>query len=406
MIVKDEQDFIAQSISSVLDIVDEIIVVDTGCKDKTIDVAKQTAGNKLKIFNFEWINDFSAAKNFAIKQSTTDWILVLDADELIEKEDANKIKELINTNEHAAFAFISRHYTSDKLHTNWQKIEDTKRKDYMKNFIGYYDVKYITRLFKNDPSIHFTGKVHEDINPSIFENSQKGKNTEIPIHHLHLEKKGEFVEDKQKQYYELSKKKLQETPDSKICLDVAVGDLLFNDNMDSCFKHLKQTLEIDKSLTAEENNKFTELLNNKDYLNAAKLFRDKLNFSNHDLNSVFNLAKTLYRKKKIKEAFVILRRLHKVSPHSTPILEYTGVCLSLMNMNEQAIVVFKRATGLENVKEKKAQFYFNLGSLYEKTKQNKEAVESFKKAVELNHKASDQIQRRIEMLINNPSSFH
>lgn len=75
---KNEERYLAQCLSSVKDVIDEIIIVDTGSTDKTLEIAKSF---NAKIFNFDWINDFSAARNFALNKCSGDWILYLDADE-------------------------------------------------------------------------------------------------------------------------------------------------------------------------------------------------------------------------------------------------------------------------------------------------------------------------------------
>ena len=73
MIVKDEEQFLEQCLSSVKDLVDEIIIVDTGSTDKTIDIAKKFTNN---IHNFKWCDDFSKARNESLKHATKDWILI------------------------------------------------------------------------------------------------------------------------------------------------------------------------------------------------------------------------------------------------------------------------------------------------------------------------------------------
>jgi len=91
MIVKNEEKTLGRCLDSVKDLVDEIIIVDTGSTDKTKEIAKEF---KAEIFDFEWIDDFSAARNFSFDQCTCDFIMWLDADDVIEPEEAEKIKNL------------------------------------------------------------------------------------------------------------------------------------------------------------------------------------------------------------------------------------------------------------------------------------------------------------------------
>ncbi len=92
MIVKNEEIFLPRCLDSVKDYVDEIIIVDTGSTDKTVEIAERY---KAKVYHHPWENSFSKARNYSLKYATCDWILILDADEEIEKEDARKLREVI-----------------------------------------------------------------------------------------------------------------------------------------------------------------------------------------------------------------------------------------------------------------------------------------------------------------------
>ncbi|HCW03128.1 MAG TPA: glycosyl transferase [Clostridium sp.] len=91
MIVRDEEGTLARCLDSVKDIVDEIIIVDTGSVDKTKDLAKKYTS---KVYDFQWIDDFSAARNYSFSKATKDFILWLDADDVILEEDRKKLKQL------------------------------------------------------------------------------------------------------------------------------------------------------------------------------------------------------------------------------------------------------------------------------------------------------------------------
>lgn len=91
MIVKDEEEVLHQCLNSVKDLVDEIIIVDTGSTDSTKQIASEFTN---KVYDFEWIDDFSAARNFAFSQATMDYIFWLDADDLLLEADQEKFKKL------------------------------------------------------------------------------------------------------------------------------------------------------------------------------------------------------------------------------------------------------------------------------------------------------------------------
>ncbi|WP_127585516.1 glycosyltransferase [Paenibacillus koleovorans] len=94
MIVKNEEDALGRCLSSVRGIADEIVIVDTGSTDRTKEIA---ASFDARIFDFEWIDDFGAARNFAFSKATQPYIMWLDADDLIEEEDRGKLLELKRT---------------------------------------------------------------------------------------------------------------------------------------------------------------------------------------------------------------------------------------------------------------------------------------------------------------------
>ncbi len=91
MIVKDEEETLGRCLGTVADIVDEIIIVDTGSADRTKAIANDFG---TKIYDFEWIDDFAAARNFSFAKATMDYVLWLDADDVITEEDRAKFKQL------------------------------------------------------------------------------------------------------------------------------------------------------------------------------------------------------------------------------------------------------------------------------------------------------------------------
>ena len=93
MIVKDEENTIGRYLDSIKDLVDEIIIVDTGSSDTTREYAKSRGA---KVFNFEWIDDFSKARNYSFSQATKDYILWMDANEILNENDIQKFNDLKN----------------------------------------------------------------------------------------------------------------------------------------------------------------------------------------------------------------------------------------------------------------------------------------------------------------------
>lgn len=91
MIVKNEEKILTRCLDSVADLVDEIVIVDTGSTDAT----KKIAANYTdKIYDFTWVDDFSAARNFAFSKAEKDYIYTADADEVIDEENRKRFREL------------------------------------------------------------------------------------------------------------------------------------------------------------------------------------------------------------------------------------------------------------------------------------------------------------------------
>lgn len=91
MIVKNEEAVLARCLDSIADLMDEIIIVDTGSQDKTKEIAARYTD---KIYDFEWVDDFSAARNFAFSKATQEYIYSADADEILEGENRELFRQL------------------------------------------------------------------------------------------------------------------------------------------------------------------------------------------------------------------------------------------------------------------------------------------------------------------------
>ena len=159
MIVKNEEKYLRECLQSVKDVVDEIILIDTGSSDNTINIAKEFGA---LIFNYNWINDFSAARNYALSKSTGDWILYLDADERLSSKSLNEFKNVTAKNDLLGYRC---------------KVINIDEINGKPKFMRY------TRLFHNSPKIKFSGKIHEQIDYSLIGNGYKIFDTDIEIIH-------------------------------------------------------------------------------------------------------------------------------------------------------------------------------------------------------------------------------
>lgn len=225
MIVKNEEKYLRNCLESVKNVVDEIVLVDTGSTDNTIKVAQEF---NAKIYYFDWINDFSAARNFALSQSTGDWILYLDADERISKSCINEIKNLTNSKEKLGVRCLVNSISSNKK--NSQKM------------------KYI-RLFKNDVNIHFIGKAHEQIEPSLQQNNYKILDSKIEIIHYGYDVSEEKLKKKAKRNLKLLLLDYSKNKNSYLAYQIANSYSILEE-IGSSVVYFKKALE-DKNLKNE-----------------------------------------------------------------------------------------------------------------------------------------------------------
>jgi glycosyltransferase involved in cell wall biosynthesis len=158
MIVRDEEEYLDQCLKSVADYVDEIVVVDTGSKDKTKKIAAKYGAH---IYDFEWVEDFSAARNFAASKVTGDWYVWLDADDTVEHPE--KLRQICEqAPEHIGVVFLNYDYQVDD-----QGIVRVKQ--------------WRDRLIRNNGCVTWKGRLHET--PVDVRRIAKAQNTEVNIVH-------------------------------------------------------------------------------------------------------------------------------------------------------------------------------------------------------------------------------
>ncbi|MEB3220048.1 MAG: tetratricopeptide repeat protein [Nostocales cyanobacterium 94392] len=143
MIVKNEESTLSKCLSSAKKFVQEIVILDTGSTDKTVSIAQ---GYGAKVHHFAWCNDFSAARNEALKYVTGDWVLVLDADETLAPEIIPQLREAIQREEYLLINLV-------------------------RDEIGAVQSPYsmVSRLFRNHPDIHFSRPYHALVDDSVSE---------------------------------------------------------------------------------------------------------------------------------------------------------------------------------------------------------------------------------------------
>ncbi|MGV8056603.1 MAG: glycosyltransferase [Smithellaceae bacterium] len=203
MITKNEQEYLAQCLKSVKNLVQEIIIVDTGSEDNTITIAESFGA---KIYHHPWENDFSLHRNQSITYATGEWILIMDADEVISTKDHSSILSLLTAENADGFIFTLRNYENslDLANININPNDYAEGKDYP----GYIACDLI-RLFRKNQQICFSGKVHEAVTESFLKTGKKAVHSGIPLHHygkVRLDR----IKTKQIFYQQLGEKRLED----------------------------------------------------------------------------------------------------------------------------------------------------------------------------------------------------
>lgn len=233
MIAKDEEDCIAESLNSVKDLADEMIVVDNGSSDKTKEIAKQCGAH---VIENTWQGDFSQARNLSLSKATGDWILILDADEVISEKDHGRLRKLIQNKDMEGYIPIVRTYTHERRLNDWYPSDDYAE---CKEYPGYI-IEQPLRLFRNKKGYRFIGKVHESIIPSIENAGGKIGICQVPLHHYGDVRPKEKMETKQRRYIQICEEQLRQNPDDiKIRYELALA-LIQQDHYNSAREHLEQ----------------------------------------------------------------------------------------------------------------------------------------------------------------------
>ncbi len=142
--VKNAAQDLARSLESLAKYVDEIIVVDTGSTDSTVEVAKKFGA---KVFHEQWQDDFSTPRNVAIREATGDWIVFLDADEYFINGTAKNLREVIRLAQKAKAQGISVNLF------NVDAADDNK----------IINSTYLLRIFEKAAGVRYVGKIHEEV---------------------------------------------------------------------------------------------------------------------------------------------------------------------------------------------------------------------------------------------------
>ena len=205
MIVKNEEKYLAKCLQNIKPILNEIVIVDTGSSDRTKDLAIAYGAN---VYDFEWIDDFAAARNFSISKAKSDWIMVLDADEVISPKDFDKLRKILSdkSQKTSAYSLTTRNYCNKPNTVTWVP-NDGFYPEEEKGF-GWLPSEKV-RIFRNKDAVKFEGAVHEMVDQVLKRKNKSVKKCSIPVHHYGTLNTKE-LDQKGRLYYNIGLKKIQE----------------------------------------------------------------------------------------------------------------------------------------------------------------------------------------------------
>lgn len=204
MIARDEEEFLGECLRRAQGAFDEFILVDTGSKDRTIEIAESYGA---KVLHRPWDDDFSTPRNLGLSEATGDWILVLDPDEFVQGDGCQQMRELVN-NPYA----LGYHLLFTNNYGN-----------------GKTTGVMMVRLFRNLPGIEYANVIHEQVTPSLQRiggpMGMELLSADIEVEHIGYSDQLMVDRDKNERNERLFLKDLSQRPDD-VYLHYKYGDFL------------------------------------------------------------------------------------------------------------------------------------------------------------------------------------
>ncbi len=390
MIVKNEEENLERCLNSIKDIASEIIVVDTGSIDNTVHIAREFG---VKIFHYEWNNNFSDARNFSISKATQPWILLLDADEMIAKKDLWKLKEII-AGDQCAYNIETRNYVNSKNIEGFILCEEEYPEE-EKNYKGWCSSPKV-RLFPNISGIKFEGDVHELVEDSITRLGFTIRTSDIAVHHYGYLNR---TKEKDEIYAELGKKKLEKNKnDEKSLFELAEQYMALN-NYDEALVMLRRLLQISSGnyiYLAKMGTAYNLL---QEYDRAEELFKKSLKIKENEY-AFKHLGICYAGKKDFQSAYDVFKDIAYITTDLKTMGDFAYCCNTIGKFDE-SIIILEKAFKLN---KKEVQSWGLLEIAYNKKgieladkHQYKKALLLFKSALRLNPDAKD-VQTNIKQI--------
>ncbi len=299
MIVRDEAYFLDRCLGAVRDYVDEMIVVDTGSTDRTREIARAAGAT---LYDYQWDDDFSHARNFSLSKASGDWILVLDADEWMAPEDMESLRRLIRDTDYDAFFLQQFNYSNNPLEKDWVPVKSPSR--YSAQYLGYR-INPIARLFRNRQDIRYRGRVHEVIDPCLPEGSYT--TLAIPIHHHIDGDPNKPKHERQLNYLRIIEDTLRERPDGRLAASAGAVYMYHKQDYRKAIGYFRQAVELGHEREENLEALAEAYYRLKDYAQSYQIYRQLFESGYRTFSLCNNLANLLVKQGHYLPAAKMLR---------------------------------------------------------------------------------------------------
>jgi tetratricopeptide (TPR) repeat protein len=303
LIVKNEERDLPRCLQSIKPVADEIVVADTGSRDSTRDVARVFGA---RVFDFEWCDDFAAAKNFAAARAEADWIFSIDADEVLSVQDYEALRALIRNGSDApvAYAVTTRNYLKVADVIGWQPNDGCYPEE---AGLGWMPSEKV-RLFPNTPEVRFSYPVHEMVEPSLEKAGIPVVSCDIPVHHYGKLDRARSL-SKGETYFKIGLKKLSDMAQSVTGIrELAIQAQTLGDYPEAArlWEHL---LTLDPEQVQAHINLASTYLESGHYAKSLEAARQACRLDPTLKESQFNLAMSLLHTGDARGAVGVLEKL-------------------------------------------------------------------------------------------------
>lgn len=335
MIAKNEDIHIEECLKRLRPCKFEIVVVDTGSVDRTVETAKKYTD---KVYHFDWCNDFSAARNYSVSQASNDWVLIIDCDEYLENINLADMENTLKDNCSCAGMIV-------------------RNNPYIIQGVRSIMTEHIARLF-NRRYCHYEGSVHEQV---VTLDGKKPEVFHLPLTFYHegyvteSDKRTRATRNLEMLLHDLELK----GPDPYIYFQLGQNYLSLND-MEKAAQYYKLGLGLDASP-------------NSDFVQSM------IETYGYCLIELAKYDKAMGLKEK-----------YDLFANRADFVYLMGMIYMKKSMWKQALVEFKKATTMSEFSRKGVnsyRAYYNIGTIYEILGDKEKAKEYYKKCGDFNDAA-------------------